>query len=122
MSRRATLLRSLTDLVALFSTRPLDSSTLRELATLIVDEERWGSAHDLFQRIRAKSLVAERSNSEVASAQYRFEEACAKTLYNLSGREAPFDADAPYWIVPTALLLAKAVGLAEIEVTSRVAV
>jgi hypothetical protein len=122
MNRRASLLRSLTDLVALFSARSLDSSTLQEIAALVSDEEHWGSAHDLFQRIRAKVLMAERSNSEAASAQYRFEEACAKTLYNLSGHKAPFDADAPYWIVPTALALAKIVGLPEIEVTSRVAV
>jgi hypothetical protein len=108
--------------MALFSTRVRDSSTLRELAALVCDEERWASAHDLFQRIRTKALIAERGNDRLASAQYGFEEACAKTLYNLSGREAPFDADTPYWIVPTALLLAKVLGLAEFEVTSRVAV
>lgn len=33
-------------------------------------------------------------------------EACAKTIYNLSGSSARFDADSPYWIAPGAGALA----------------
>jgi hypothetical protein len=79
-----------------------------------------GSAHGLFQRIRQKTLVAERDRNDQAVAQFHFEEACAKTIYNFSGGAAPFDADSPYWIVPRALAFARAIGLSEIEVTSRV--
>ena len=40
-------------------------------------------------------------------AQFCFEEACAKTLYNLTGRPAPFDTDSPFWIVPNAIVTAR---------------
>ena len=40
-----------------------------------------------------------------------FEEVCAKTLYNLCGSRAPFDPDSPYWIVPNAFALARALGI-----------
>jgi hypothetical protein len=51
-----------------------------------------------------------------------FEESCAKTLYNLSGESAPFDADSPYWIVPSAFALARRVGIDDSEILAVVAV
>ena len=41
------------------------------------------NAHALFDRIRQKTLVAERAGESDLAAQYLFEEICAKTLYNL---------------------------------------
>lgn len=73
--------------------------------------ERWRGARDLFDRIRQKTMVAERQHDRVRLAQYLFEEACAKTLYNLSGSSAPFDMDSPYWVVPSALVLASFLGI-----------
>jgi len=44
-------------------------------------------------------------------AQYHFEESCAKTLFNLTRSNAPFDPDAPYWVIKNVLLLAKKTGV-----------
>jgi hypothetical protein len=54
-------------------------------------------------------------------AQLRFEEICGKTLYNLGGQSVPFDADSPYWVVPNARKLARALGVGDSEVTRIVA-
>ena len=40
--------------------------------------------------------MAERNGDQVLEAQYLFEEACAKALFNLSYPSAPFDPDSPY--------------------------
>jgi hypothetical protein len=80
------------------------------------DPGRWQKAHGLFQRIRAKSLRAIRTNDKILEAQYNFEEVCAKTLYNLAGASAPFDADSPYWIAPTAIVLARLLKMEDAEV------
>ena len=89
-----------------------DRDTLLALEAMAADERLWPGGHALFQRIRAKTLVAERAGDRLKSAQYAFEEVCAKTLYNLSGFPAPFDEDAPDWIHPCAQRLAQALGIA----------
>jgi hypothetical protein len=109
-------------LAQFFAARCADRSTLDELSAVAANREKWKSAHGLFQKIRAKTLEAEGRRDSVMTAQYRFEEACAKTLYNLSYSSAPFDADSPYWIVPTALALAEKLGVPPAEITSRIAV
>ena len=109
-------------LIELFAVRCRDRETLDELAAMAADDGRWSKAHGLFDRIRQKTLVADRAGDQTLSAQYLFEEMCAKTLYNLSGSSAPFDADSPYWIVPNALALARRIGIDESEVLAVVAV
>ena len=109
-------------MVDLFAKHCAEIETLGELRTLVDHPEWRGAAHKLFQRIRGKSLMAESNGESLAVAQYQFEEICAKTLYNLSGREAPFDPDSPYWITPTALALARQLGLPDSEVTSRISI
>jgi hypothetical protein len=108
-------------LIEVFAARSHDRSTLDELHRMIGDRRTWHKAHDLFQRIRQKTLAAERRKDQLADCQYLFEEVCAKTLYNLSGRPAPFDADSPYWIVPNALSLARRLNIDESEITKIVA-
>jgi hypothetical protein len=105
-------------LVALF--RPLcsDCETMDELAFVASAEERWASAHAVFDRIRPKSLEA---GSELG-IQYAFEEICAKTLYNLSSFiDDPFDSDAPYWVIPFALQFARSLGIEDKSVLAIVA-
>ncbi len=85
-----------------------DIETLLALETMAADQDDWRNGHGLFQKIRSKNLVAERTGNHLKNVQYCFEEVCAKTLYNLSGSPAPFDRDAPDWIHPNALALAKA--------------
>ena len=79
------------------------------------------SAGELFQRIRRKSLDADRHGNTKLAVQFGFEEACAKTLYNLSGQPAPFDADSPYWIIPNALAAARSFDIDESEIIKAVA-
>src|SRR5689334_2907879 len=93
-------------LVEIIATHSSDRSTLDELHRMAGDRGSWKRAHDLFQRIRLKSLDATRRGDTKLEVQFGFEEACAKTLYNLSGESASFDADSPYWVIPNALATA----------------
>jgi hypothetical protein len=123
--RGAVMLDTMTRLVELFASRTTDRSTLVELDRIIADRDTWQRAHDLFHRIRIKNLEASRRGDAPLEAQYCFEEACAKTLYNFScvraGQRASFDQDCPYWIVPYALSWARRMGIDESEVTNIVA-
>ena len=115
------ILSDMKDLTQLFAAHCSDRETLDELAQALDEPARWSKAHALFDRIRKKQLRAERENASVLSAQYRFEEICAKTIYNLSNRSAPFDADSPYWIVPHAISLARELRIGETPILQIVA-
>ena len=115
------MLNVMKKLIEFFATRAHDRSTLNELRQMIDDRKTWHQAHDLFRRIRQKTLAAEQRKDQLADCQYLFEEVCAQTLYNLSGQPAPFDADSPYWIVPNALSLARRMNIDESEITRIVA-
>ncbi len=119
--RQIALLEKMKNLIQVFSARANDRTTLDELHEMIGDGRAWRKANELYLRIRHKTLAAEKSKDELASSQYLFEEACAKTLHNIWGESAPFEADSPYWIVPNALLLARRMGIAESEITGIVA-
>jgi hypothetical protein len=105
----------------LFAQHVDDRSTLDELHRMIADEDLWHEAHDLFDSIRSKALAADAKRDAKRSAQYLFEEVCAKTLFNLTDTDMPFDKDAPYWVVPAALSLAQALGVNTAKVTRIVA-
>ena len=98
-------------LVWLFLPRCNDRETLLALDTMAAEPSQWSEGHELFQRIRSKTLAAERSGDRLSNTQYCFEEVCAKTLYNLSGFPAPFDKDSPDWIRPNALALAEVLSI-----------
>jgi hypothetical protein len=93
-----------------------ERTTMDELRQLLPVRDRWQRAHDLFQRIRRKNLDAHLRGDQLLESQYLFEEVCAKTIYNLSGHSAPFDADSPYWIVPNAFALARTLQIDDREV------
>jgi hypothetical protein len=96
-----------------FEGRCEDKETLRKLMTLANDKSRRKQAHALFTEIRKKTLAAEKRNDQLAVAQYAFEEICAKTLYNLTHEPAPFDPDAPFWVLPRALKLGQMLGITD---------
>ena len=100
-------------LVRLFLPHCHDQSTLLALDAMAAEPDQWPKGHALFQKIRSKTLAAERSGNRLRDAQYCFEEVCAKTLYNLSGSSAPFDKDSPDWIRPIALALARALSISD---------
>ncbi len=105
-------------LIETFSDLAQDRSTLDELYQMISDPSSWHKGHDLFSRIRKKTLDAVKRKDTRSSYQYSFEELCAKTIYNLTNTDAPFDSDSPYWIVPHALLLARELGIDETAITA----
>jgi hypothetical protein len=82
---------------------------------MLGEPNRWPDAHDLFRVIRGKNLKATETEDKKAECQYLFEEICAKTLYNMSRSSAPFDPDSPYWILPNALYLSRAIGISDSE-------
>jgi hypothetical protein len=103
-------------LISIFTPLCAESSTLGELSELIQDRSRWRTARDLFERIRKKALAAQKSGDQLLQAQYEFEEACAKTVYNLSGETAPFDSYVPFSIVPNAFALARRLDIGDSEI------
>jgi hypothetical protein len=122
MNHGGRILDAMSDLVALFATHCADRETLDALLAIVPRSNKWASARGVFDRIRAKTEAATARGDDRALAQYYFEEACAKTLVNLSMPRAPFDPDSPYWIVPKALVLAERLGVPATEITRRVAV
>lgn len=94
-------------LLNLFEEVVPDHDSNRLVYKFVTDKQRWIKAHGLFSTIRDRTLKAGKEQNELKLAQYRFEESCAKTLFNLTRSKAPFDPDAPYWIIKNALLFAK---------------
>jgi hypothetical protein len=88
-----------------------DKQCLQALATMASNRDRWRDAHGLFQDIRQKTLAAEMMGDDLRLAQCAFEEICAKTLYNLSGSPAPFDADSAFWVMPLAMQFGAKLGM-----------
>jgi len=121
MNHGGQIVNAIGGLVDLFGVDCSDKETLNELGLMAADHSRWHLGHALFQRIRSKTLIAERSNDSVKLAQCMFEEACAKTFYNLSLHPAPFDSDSPYWVIPNAIALARHLCIPESKVLHVVA-
>lgn len=107
-------------LIVIFAVKSSDRRTLDELHQLIGDRQMWHGAHDLFNRIRQKNLEANLRGDIQLESQFSFEEACAKTLYNLGRYPAAFDPDSSYWILPNALIAARHLGIAEGKIISAV--
>jgi hypothetical protein len=112
----ATVTGAIHHLIDVFRPHRAERGTLEELAALVGEPTSWKTAHSLFDRIRTKTLAAARANNPVLQAQYQFEEACAKILYNLSGEPAPFDRDIFFNIVPRAFSLARLVSVSDSEI------
>lgn len=112
------IIQDMEALLLLFKSHCSEHGTLDELIALVQDDDNWHKAHGLFQKIRKKTIQAEKARSTKDIAQYLFEEICAKTLYNLSKSPAPFDPDSPYWVVPNALSFSKQLGIPEQTVLS----
>jgi hypothetical protein len=115
MTRRPTdIFTAMLAPLTFFEERCEDKETLRKLITLANDRSRRKEAHALFSKIRQKTLAAEKRNDQLALAQYHFEEICAKTLYNMANEPAPFDPDAPFWVLPLALKLGQMLGITDV--------
>lgn len=115
MTRRPTdIVTAMLALLMFFEARCEDKQTLRRLIVLANDRsQRMSGARNVFHAIRSKTLAAERRNDQLALTQYAFEEICAKTLYNITNGPAPYDADSPFWVLPLALELGRALGVTD---------
>ncbi len=108
-------------LIRLLSPHCQDRETIDTLGAMVAARSKWQRAHALFDQIRRKTLAAERAQNRRLASQYFFEEMCAKTLFNLSRSNAPFDPDSPYWIIPNAIAFARHVGVEDAQVIKVIA-
>lgn len=100
-----------------------EQSTVLELRDMAADPKQWREAHDLFGRIRAKTLQADATKTRMLQMQYSFEEICAKTLYNMADHSAgfssrylpPFDDDVPLWVARIARGFARELGITNFD-------
>jgi hypothetical protein len=107
------IISAMLEMLAIFESACEDRHTLRRLSAMASDRATWQGGHALFQEIRHKTLKAGKRHDELALAQYEFEESCAKTLYNLSYSEGPFDPDSAFWVLPLAVDLGRRLGFTE---------
>lgn len=116
MNYRGAIVEDIGRLLELLAPHCTDRETIDWLQAATADRSQWSRARGVFNRIRTKTLKAERSGKTEELSQYLFEEICAKTLHNLSGAGAPFDVDSPYWLVPNAVAFARVIGVPEKDV------
>lgn len=115
------VVEAMSDLVDLFSVYCSERTTLDELRQMFDERGPRQKAKGLFDKIRNKKLKAIGQENHLLIAQYAFEEACAKTLYNLGHNLAPFDVDSPYRVAPSAFELARHLKLYDEEVVRIIA-
>ncbi len=100
-------------LLQLFRGRAPDPETNAWVIALATDRNKWPGAHDLFSRIRQRSLDTEdhEEGARVRWSQYVFEELCLKSLYNETHPRDPFDPSSPSFVTGFAIRLARAIGV-----------
>lgn len=108
-------------LLRFFQDKVPDKDSNRHVQDYANDKSRWFMANELFATIHEMNLKTIKEGDQDKACQYNFEEVCAKTLYNITGPDSPFDPDSPYWVIKNALVLAKALGVPAEEVVNIVA-
>lgn len=108
-------------LLRLFEGRVPDRETHGWVTTLASRQSKWPDAHRVFDRVRDRTLTAIVAKDVTLQAQYMFEEACLKSLYNETAAVDPFDSDSPHWIIKCAIPLARRVGVPVQQVIAVVA-
>ncbi len=99
-------------LLELFRDRCEETDILDDLLSVAAGPHgTWIKGRGCFERARARARTARRENDTYRMYQCDFEEVCGKTLYNLGGGSAPYDADSPFWVVPNALSVARLLGI-----------
>jgi hypothetical protein len=108
-------------LLDLFENEVPDKESNRLVWKFCNEKHRWIKAHGLHSTLRDRNLKAIEQSNHAKECQYCFEEVIAKTLYNLTRAEAPFDPDSPYWVIKNALSLAKTLNIPAEKVAEIVA-
>ena len=110
-NRKSIVIEEIQLLLDLFHDLVPDQESNRLVWKFCEEKHRWVKAHGLFTTIRQRNLKAVKEENKLKEVQYCFEEVVAKTLYNLTRSEAPFDPDSPYWVIKNALRLAQLLNL-----------
>ncbi len=108
-------------LLDLFESKVPDKESNRLVWRFCDEKHKWIKAHGLHSTLRDRNLKAIKQGNKVKECQYCFEEVIAKTLFNLTRSNAPFDPDSPYWVIKNALALAKALNISSESVVEIVA-
>lgn len=98
-------------LLDLFESNVPDKESNRLVWQFCHEKQKWIKAHGLHSTLRDRNLKAIKQGDKIKECQYCFEEVVAKTIFNLTRSEAPFDPDSPYWVIKNALTLAKALNI-----------
>ena len=107
-------------LLRLFRERARDLETNEWTTAIVADRDKWPGAHDLFDLVRKRLLVATQDGGRTLPAdqvdhakacQYGFEELCLKAVYNETDTQCPFDSCSPFWVAGSAISLARALGI-----------
>ena len=109
--RKSLVIEEIQLLLDLFLDKVPDQESNRLVWKFCEEKHRWAKAHGLFTTIRDRNLKAIKQGDKAKECQYCFEEVIAKTLFNLTRSDAPFDPDSPYWVIKNALSLAKALNI-----------
>jgi hypothetical protein len=112
--------RQIAALLRLFRGQVPDRQTNAWVTKFATSRDRWPKSLDLAARIRDRLLRAANEGPYHAHAaekdpvkvlQYGFEELCIKTLHNETDTSMRYDSCSPYWIVGSAIQLARAVNI-----------
>jgi len=112
MNYSSAILEVIGDLLAIFINRCENKTNLNKLKLILENKGSWQKAYDLFDEMRSKNKETLSLDKKL---QIQFEESCAKTIFNLSGPQAPFDPDSPFWVIPKAIALANLLRIEEIN-------
>ena len=115
------MIAEIKSLLDLFESSAPDKESNRLVWQFCNEKHRWAKAHGLHSTLRDRNLKAIRQGDKIKECQYCFEEVVAKTLFNLTRSEGPFDLDSPYWVIKNALKLAKALNVPTEKVVEIVA-
>ncbi|MDB5292945.1 MAG: hypothetical protein JWL69_4186 [Phycisphaerales bacterium] len=99
------------ELLRLFHGRVPDAESAAHVSELVMAPARWSAAHEVFNELRRRCLIAIEAMDQVRAAQYAFEELCCTAMYNATSADDPFDPSSPFFVAGAALRLARAVDL-----------
>jgi len=108
-------------LLRLFEGHAPDPEAHGWVGDIVAHEKRWPEAHDIFDRVRSRTLEAIERKDRVRACQYYFNEVCLQSVFNQTNTDVPFDPDAPHWIIKNAFQYARAVGIPDDAVIAIVA-
>lgn len=105
--------RSIGSVLSVFTGRVPDALSHDQVSKLIGSPQYWSAGHAVFDEVRNRLLACQNAwrDRSAHAAQYSFEEACCQAAYNATDPTDPFDASAPFFVIPAGIALAESLGL-----------